>query len=144
MWHWQVTNTLMLKRKISESPIWNYRRMNGNIHKNTQDSAWHMVSTQQMLPNISDVSLSLSNLPFPDLSTRGQISIQEYSKRLILIIRSRSQDSTVERSHSHCLKDNLKTRDLWSFQPLYPEIFIKPPYLYTCLWAGETGAEAWG
>ena len=40
---------------------------------------WHMVSTQQMLANISDVSLSLSshwaNLPFPDLSTRGQISI---------------------------------------------------------------------
>lgn len=91
----------MLKRKISESPIWNYWRMNGNVHKNMQDSAWHILSTQQMLANISDVyTLSLSshwaNLPSPDLSTRGQISIWEYSKRLILIICPRSQSSTVK------------------------------------------------
>ena len=53
-----------------------------------------------MLANISDVSLSLSshwvNLPSPDLSTRGQISIREYSKRLILIMCPRSQDSIVK------------------------------------------------
>lgn len=33
--------------------------LNENIYKNTQDSTWCMVSTQQMLANISDISLEV-------------------------------------------------------------------------------------